>query len=97
LRPARLRATPPVGIRSGGAGSAATAPRPAAAPRHEVRGERRGEEGAVRLRWREGRWGRRRSERERGGVGRSRGSGRQWFKSEGASGVRVTSVGAAFL
>jgi hypothetical protein len=27
------------------AGSTATTPRPAAAPRHEVRGERRGEEG----------------------------------------------------
>jgi hypothetical protein len=30
-------------------GSAATAPHPAIAPRHEVRGERRGEEGAVRV------------------------------------------------
>jgi hypothetical protein len=29
----------------GGAGSAATSPRPAAAPRHKVRGERRGEVG----------------------------------------------------
>jgi hypothetical protein len=31
------------------AGSATTAPRPAAASCHEVRGERRGEEGAARL------------------------------------------------
>jgi hypothetical protein len=31
------------------AGSTATTPRPAAAPRHQVRGERRGEEGAARL------------------------------------------------
>jgi hypothetical protein len=31
------------------AGSTATTPRPAAAPRHEVRGELRGEEGVARL------------------------------------------------
>jgi hypothetical protein len=37
-----------------GAGSAATPPRTSTAPRHEVRGERRGEEGAARLHRREG-------------------------------------------
>jgi hypothetical protein len=37
-----------------GAGSAATAPHPAAAPCHEVSDEQMREEGAVRLRRREG-------------------------------------------
>jgi hypothetical protein len=35
------------GVRHADTGSAATAPRPTATPRHEVRGERRGEEGVV--------------------------------------------------
>jgi hypothetical protein len=47
LDTARLRATPPVGIRSSGVGSAATAPHPTTAHCHEVRGERRGEGGGA--------------------------------------------------
>jgi hypothetical protein len=39
-------------VRRAGVGSAATAPRPIAAPRHEVRGEWRGKEGAPWLCWR---------------------------------------------
>jgi hypothetical protein len=50
------------------AGSATTAPRPTVAPRHEVRGERRGRSGAARLRRREG-WGRHRRG-DRGGGSR---------------------------
>jgi hypothetical protein len=65
---------PPVETRRrvGGAGSAATSPRPAAAPRHEVRGEQRGEVGdgaAVPCGVRRRGWRRRRRRWEREGEG----------------------------
>jgi hypothetical protein len=53
-RGGRLRLPDKETRRAATAESAATAPRPAAAPRHEVRGERRGKEGAARLSRRRG-------------------------------------------
>jgi hypothetical protein len=58
-----------------GAGSAATAPRPAASPRHKVRGKQRGEEGAAQLRRLEGEVG------ARGGSG-----GRERWRGGGGAG-----------